>query len=364
VKGRRGFTLIELLVVIAIIGILAAILLPALTRAREAARRASCQNNLKQWGLIHKMYANESQGELFPPGTITHPVRGDGLIWPVHGVASEFLYPEYWNDPDIAICPSDSRTSIGAILGGDWPNGGIINNEDFSAEIARVGALQDGSNAGKACLHTKLSMPVSYTYFAYALHTASQQHVVQYCISYGTWEFAWGFQTGQTTSASYAPGTLDAYGCVDFGAETHIDGANMIDIPESIVSGWYGFDFWLADDDWSPIPTSYRRLKEGVERFFITDVNNPAGSSVAQTSLPVMHDAWSSKADAVSPVVLSVFNHIPGGSNVLYMDGHVEYLKFPDRCPVFSVASESPQGGFYRGASFLDIYLWFYSGFE
>ena len=207
-------------------------LLPALSRGREAARRATSANTLKQVGVVLKMYANDNPGAWFPP---LAPQDG---VW---GLDVSVLYPRYLADPKLLIDPSHpSAEAIGREMDAAMTTTPI----DWAA-VNRLAAE-------------------SYTYLGW--HATSPEELVRL-------RDARPQRLGQRAELAR-----------NFESDTGI-----------------------------------YRLREGVERFYITDINNPAASASVQSGIPVMFETRS---------------RIPGGRNVLFMDGHVEFIRYGEAFPV------------------------------
>jgi len=156
----RGFTLIELLVVIAIIAILAAILFPVFARAREKARQASCQSNLKQYALAEIMYMSDYDGTLISP-RLGYDANGNLIDW-------EYIMLPYTKNWQLGSCPSFGPRRGSGCPNGDWTNvpgvgnlGGIICGYGFNHSLygASETTIAAPSETIMACDSTCKTLP-------------------------------------------------------------------------------------------------------------------------------------------------------------------------------------------------------------
>ena len=307
---RSGFTLIELLVVITIISILMAMLLPALVRAREQARRIQCASNLRQMGMVFFMFSDEHNG-LFPPAhpnnywgepwlweEVTTYMDGEGyreipnLIRNNYTFDLESIYPEYLDDTNVLICPS-KPTSL--LEGKDawyrdvtfapehidfdrtiFPDDYFPEDFDFNEayDLTQMAGLQK-PRPDPDCMTNQ-----TYFYMPYAVVTEEQALYLWDELDRRMWEGEVDFMKRELQ--------IDEY---------HAPGGGKV----------------------------YYRMQVNMGPHFISDVNDAARGVVSDSQIPVLFDAFSDDG-------LARLNHMePPGGNILFLDGHVEFRKYPDK---------------------------------
>lgn len=345
-RSTRGFTLVELLVVTSIIGVLASLLLPALGRAREAARIAVCANNMKQLGLIMRMYAAEHQGRYphlgwYEPGDeidcgstnlapTAKPVEEQGKL--AFMIDLDDTYPNYFSDAGALVCPSDADS----------------DRKKFTnpvSQLTDLGLHCDAPCRGWQQAHT------SYIYFGYVFDKLISAGEVNYATiaqllimgddpAYGWNALHQGMTIGginlQLAAFLDVVTTFGSLEILNYASDTGVRGAteNLLNrgirvgpVAEVVpVGGGVPLPNYTLLDPGAVLGTgqghTIHRLNEGVARFLITDVNNLAAANIAQSTVVAAFDHIS-----VDP---ELFNHVPIGANVLFMDGHVEFFGRPD----------------------------------
>ena len=300
---------------------------PALARAREAARRSSCANNLKQWALVLKMFANESQGNAFPTvgsGYKTSANIPAGAVKFNFGVDAQAVYPEYLSDVNIAQCPSSKSASLG-------------DQNFFKNSNGNACSPIDPVGHGGRCYN---AWDESYTYYGWLFDRVGDEHPSK---------------TMATLAALYAPLGSDGPLATDTGPTQFVTAFEKIlqtalpllgsPTPANLaaVNAIFASPLNVGAPHGNGQGANVQRLREGIEPFLITDINNAAGSAKAQSNIWIMTDLLATN--------IAAFNHVPGGCNILFMDGHSAFIKYPGEMPVGKNMAAAG-GGLSRGTTF------------
>ena len=219
---QAGFTLIQLLVVIAIIAILAAILFPVFARARENARRASCQSNLKQMGLGVLQYIQDYD-ETLPGSLMGNPnavPEGGYQVGGTYWIWYQLVYP-YTRSMQVTLCPSSSALEGMRSYRGHYASDGV-------AMFAPAGAASNAWGDTGTIKDSQFASPAS----TYLLMDGGQWSIDPYYIALrgsaiGSYYLPESGDVGIPPDSGAPPSTNGAWFQTDYQSGRHFGGVNM-----------------------------------------------------------------------------------------------------------------------------------------
>lgn len=310
--GREGALILGLLVILGLVS------LPAMRYAGERSRRTSCQAQLRQWGQIYRLFASEHGGRY--PGRFLdyqNRIRPENGFWAAADISE--LFPEYLNDLNLLLCPSivnkpaEGWTDVQRGYGYPATTGYRRGIDPSWADSPVDTPAREAARAMRAAKITQIQAD------AWCRDTSPDND--QYCYwrpmedSYSYW--GWTVRGEQVSK----PEDMAEMGRV---VDNDADDRSPLNPGCNLKNYLKDFDVVL------PIygRTRIYYLREGVERFFITDIQDPGARAKTAAEIPVLFDKLEASLEMTASQPKD-WVHRPAGPNVLFMDGHAEFMPYP-----------------------------------